>query len=113
MAEKPQDAAPDTPTLDPVAALQPLTPAFSMSTAWLENLSGLCSELASFAAERLRDDVKTQHAILHCKSFAELQHVQAQFLQRMLDQYAAETGRLAEIGTEMAANAQGRIKPDA
>jgi hypothetical protein len=84
-------------------ALKPLAPLGWMSTAWIESLADLGSELTSFVADRIREDVKTQHAILHCKSLAELQHVQAEFMQRAFDQYAAETGKLIEMSTEIAA----------
>jgi hypothetical protein len=113
MSQKSQTPADATPMIDLVAALRPFVPALSIGTAWLENLTDLCSESASFVADRLRDDVKTQHAILHCKSMVELQQVQSEFLQRMLDQYAAETDKLVAISTAMVANVQGRIKSDA
>ena len=52
-------------------------------------------------AERIREDVKTQHEILHCKSPAELQAIQARFVARAVEQYSAETGKLVEMSQEM------------
>jgi hypothetical protein len=97
-------APPPSPEVpDPISALRPLAPIAWMSTAWVESLADLGTEVTSFVAERIREDVKTQHAILHCKSMAELQHVQAQFVQRALDQYVAETGKLVEMSGKITA----------
>ena len=71
-----------------------------MSTAWIESLSDLSAEMVSFVAERIKEDVKTQHKVLHCKNMAELQHVQSEFLQKAMDQYQAETGKLMDMSTK-------------
>lgn len=72
-----------------------------MNTAWYEALSDMGSEVMSFVAERIKEDVKTQHQLLHCRDAAELQKIQAEFLQTTIDQYQAETGKLIEIGQKM------------
>ena len=69
--------------------------------AWMEGLSDLGNEAVQFVAERIAEDVKTQHAILNCKSPAELVAIQRAFLQKALDQYVAEGGKLARMGTEI------------
>lgn len=69
----------------------------SASTAWLESLSDMSAEVASFVADRIREDVKTQHKILHCKDMSELQQVQAEFIKKAVEQYQAETGKLVEM----------------
>ncbi|GEM_PF-3453059 len=74
--------------------------------AWLEFLSDFNSEVLSFLAERVREDVKTQHAILHSKDPEEMRHLQAEFLQTAIDQYTAETGKLVEMGQDAIARAQ-------
>ena len=70
-----------------------------MGTAWIEAVSDMRAEVAHFVAERIKEDVKTQHEILHCKNVADLQQIQAQFIQKAMDQYQAETGKLVEMGT--------------
>jgi len=70
-----------------------------MGTAWVEAISDMSAEVAQFVAERIKEDVKTQHEILHCQNVADLQNIQAQFIQKAMDQYQAETGKLVEIGT--------------
>lgn len=68
-----------------------------MGTAWMEAVSDMGAEVVSFVANRIQEDVKTQHKILHCKDFTELQQIQAEFFQKALDQYQAETGKLVEM----------------
>ncbi|MFK7878275.1 phasin family protein [Roseobacter sp.] len=71
-----------------------------MGTAWIEAVSDMSAEVAHFVAERIKEDVKTQHEILHCKNVADLQHIQVQFIQKAMDQYQAETGKLVEMSTK-------------
>lgn len=70
-----------------------------MNTVWMEALSDISAEVASFVADRIQEDVKTQHEMLHCKDIAELRHIQATFIQKVVDQYQAETGKLVEMST--------------
>ena len=73
----------------------------SMGIAWVEALSDMGSEVMSFVADRIKEDVKTQHKMLHCKDLGELQHIQAQFIQTAIDQYTAETGKLVQMSQEL------------
>ncbi|QPH52940.1 phasin family protein [Pontivivens ytuae] len=83
----------------------------AMGTTWAETMSELGSEVVSFMAERIREDVKTQHEILHCKNMSDLQKIQARFMQKAIDQYTAETGKLVEMSQTLFAPA--RKGPDA
>lgn len=91
----------ETP-MDAVTQLQEagFTNLMGMSTAWLEAIGEMQAEVASFVAERIKQDVKTQHEMLNCKNMADLQHIQAQFIQKAMDQYQAETGKLVEMSTK-------------
>ena len=71
-----------------------------MGTAWIEAVSDMSAEVAQFIAERIKEDVKTQHEILHCSNVADLQHIQAEFIQKAMDQYQAETSKLVEMSTK-------------
>ena len=73
----------------------------SIGTAWVEAMSDMGSEVISFVADRISEDVKTQHELLHCKDAAELQHIQAKFIQKAIDQYTAETGKLVKMSEEL------------
>ncbi len=90
--------APDV--LDTLAAV---TPAASwMNAAWIEAATEVGGELASFVAERMRQDIHLQQALLGCRSLAETQHVQAAFIQTAFDQYQAETGKLIAMTGKIA-----------
>jgi hypothetical protein len=64
----------------------------------LETWLDIGSEFQDFLAERIREDVKTQHRILHCTNPADLHKIQAEFVQKAIEDYSAETGRMLEIG---------------
>jgi hypothetical protein len=72
-----------------------------MGPAWVEAMSGLSSEVLSFFADRVREDAKTQHQLLHCKTFQDVQAVQAKFMERAYQQYTDETGKMIEKGSEL------------
>lgn len=110
MPDKAATQQPDPQMPEPIDALHPLASLAWMSTAWIESLGDLGSEVTSFVADRIREDVKTQHAILHCKSLAELQHIQAVFMQRAFEQYTVETGKLIEMSSEIAAKIKSSPK---
>lgn len=68
------------------------------NVAWLEGLGDMGAEFMNFLAERVKEDVKTQHELLHCKDVAEVQKIQSQFIQTAINQYQAETGKLMQMG---------------
>jgi hypothetical protein len=70
-----------------------------LSAAWFEALGDMSAEVVSFVADRIKKDVKVQHEIMHCKDLSEIQQIQSQFLQKAMDQYQSETGKLIEMGT--------------
>lgn len=72
-----------------------------VSTAWMEALSDMGAEFANFFAERIKEDVKTQHKVLHCNNIADLQHIQAQFIQKAMEQYQTETGKLVDMSAKV------------
>jgi len=71
-----------------------------LSAAWFEALGDMSAEVVSFVADRIKEDVKVQHEIIHCKNVTEMQHIQSQFLQKAMDQYQTETGKLVEMSTK-------------
>lgn len=72
-----------------------------MGADWVEKMSDLGSEALSFLSERVKEDVELQHKLLHCKDIKEVQHLQAEFLQKAINQYAEETGKMIEMGAAM------------
>jgi len=73
----------------------------SFGTAWVETLSEMGSEVLSFVADRIKEDVKTQHEILHCDDMTELQQIQARFVKNAIEQYTAETGKLVAMSQKV------------
>ena len=105
MAKAPQT---DTPSKDdaPLTAITQLQEAgfgnmVGLGAAWFETLGDMSAEVLSFVADRVKEDVKAQHEMMHCKSPSELQHIQSQFLQKAIDQYQAETGKLVDMGSKV------------
>ena len=104
-AQETEAKKPISSTTEPLDTLKQLQEAgfgnmMGMSTAWIESLSDLSAEMVSFVAERIKEDVKTQHEILHCKNVGDIQRIQAQFIQKAMDQYHDETGKLVEMSTK-------------
>lgn len=80
-----------------------------MGTAWVEAMSDLGSEFLSFIADRVKEDVQTQHQILHAKDVTEVQNIQAKFIQKAVDQYSAETGKMVELSKSALAKLPGGV----
>jgi phasin family protein len=105
----------DNPALAAIRDMQGagFASASTMGSAWLEAMSDLGSEVLSFVAERVKEDVQTQHQLLHAKSLTEVQHLQAEFVQKAVDQYSAETGKLVELSKVAVAKLPAaKIMPD-
>lgn len=98
---KPGKTGPDTAAEASLTALQRegLGQMAWMSAAMTETLAALGNEVIQFVSARIAEDFKTQHALLNCRDFAQAQQIQAEFLQKALEQYAAETGKLVQLGT--------------
>jgi hypothetical protein len=61
--------------------------------AWMD----MGTEAVRFVWDRLQQDIKTQQAMLACKSLEEIRKVQAEFFKSAQDQYAAEAQRMLEM----------------
>ena len=68
---------------------------------WFETMNELGTEMLKFIAERMKQDTQTQHDLLQAKGFAEIQHIQAQFVQKAIDDYSAEMAKLMELGKNL------------
>ena len=76
-----------------------------LGTAWMSNAGDVGTELMQFLAKRIKEDVRTQHEMLHCKDLTKLQDIQMRFVQTAMEQYAAETEKLLQMGSDMMAEA--------
>ena len=81
-----------------------------MSTNWIEAMAELNSEVVSFVADRIREDVQAQHEILHCKSLQDLQKTQMNFLEKAYEQYTSETGKLIKMSMDILPGAKSETK---
>lgn len=104
MAKKdaPNDAA--SPMANLLEAMQATKLSPMPQADWLERMADVGSEMLSFMAARVGEDVQTQHALMHAKGVAEVQHIQAQFFQKAMDDYAAETAKLVTMGKKIASD---------
>lgn len=73
--------------------------AMGFGAAWTAMVSDLSAEMLTFLSDRIREDLKTQHRLFHCRDAHELREIQAEFLQKAIDQYQAETGKLIEMSS--------------
>ncbi|SFR09447.1 hypothetical protein [Poseidonocella sedimentorum] len=97
-------AEPQSP-LDPDAIIRTFTeiqaaglgPVSWLGVRWLEATSDMGAEWLAFLAGRVREDVRLHHELLHAGTADRMQHIQARFLQKALDDYRDETGKLVEI----------------
>lgn len=101
----PESGAPDeaTQTISDLAALQAsgFGAMAGYGVTWAEALGELGSEVLSFVADRVRQDVEAQRRILGCKDVQELQEVQAEFIHDAIEQYTAETGKIVELSRKL------------
>jgi hypothetical protein len=67
---------------------------------WIETLGDLNAEAARFIAQRIAEDVDTQHKMLHCKSLKDFQHLQLDFFQTAMMQYEESAARMLAITTK-------------
>lgn len=118
MSKSPKTEA--TSPLEPERVLQTLTEAQSaglgslswLGTKWVETMSDVGAEWLSFVADRVKEDVKTQHALMHAKTLSDVQHIQATFLQKAMDDYHAETGKIVEFCSSAMAEIQEHARKD-
>jgi hypothetical protein len=80
----------------------------SAGRAFLEGMSTTRQEIADFLAERIRQDLDTQQAMLRCRSLDEFREIQAGYLKTALSQYGSEASRLMRLGSKLAAKSLER-----
>ncbi|MFZ1468120.1 MAG: phasin family protein [Paracoccaceae bacterium] len=69
-----------------------------MGTQWMETMSAIGSQILAFMSERVQQDVQTQHDLLNAKGIAEVQRIQAEFVQKATNDYVDEMAKLIELG---------------
>ena len=69
-----------------------------MGTGWITGLGDMSGEVMRFVADRIKEDVKTQHEILHAKDITEVQGIQTRFLRDAFTELRATTPIIGESG---------------
>lgn len=80
--------------------------AMTMTEAWAR----MVAEGAAFVAERVRADARAFSQAMTCRTPTELQDVQAAFVQKAMEDYQAEAGRMASLMEEAVSTASGRSR---
>jgi hypothetical protein len=108
-------AAKPAETPEPVTAAMvlPIAVGKVVTQAWMD----FGTEAIRFVWDRLQQDMKTQQALLACKSLEEFQAIQNEFFRSAQEQYAAEAGKLLDTlgkatSSVLAASAKARRYDD-
>lgn len=78
------------------------------SSAVLDSWERSREEITDFIAERIRQDLETQAALMRCRNLGEVGVVQAKFIGTAVAQYGGEVNRLLDIGRQLAERSLGR-----
>lgn len=76
----------------------------------LDMLSRARDEISSFVAERVRQDLDAQKALLRCRNIDEIRDVQVRFVRTAMDQYGGQAAQMLRIGGEVAARSFERAR---
>lgn len=72
---------------------------------WIECIAEMNADFIQFVADRIGEDIRTQHAILSCSDPKELERIRHRFFEKALADFSARTGREMKLprGTRSAA----------
>lgn len=71
---------------------------------WAEAIADIGAEWLQFTANRVSRDVQTLHELQRATSIQEIQAIQSKFLQRAIDDYQAESGRMTQLVSDAMAD---------
>jgi hypothetical protein len=103
--ESPEDRIIDQVTLSQQHTLERVEAAGS---AMLDSWERSREEITDFIAERIRQDLEAQAALMRCRNLGEVGAVQAKFIGTAVAQYGDEVQRLLDIGRRLAERSLGR-----
>ena len=69
--------------------------------AMLEGMVALQREIMEFGGARLQEDLETQSELAKCKDLQEAWKLQAEFAQKAMQQYTAETAKLVDLSAKI------------
>ncbi len=77
---------------------------------WLQTMTSLGTEMLNFVAERVKTDVQTQQELLKAKGLAEVQQIQARFIEKAMQDYRNEMARMMQLTQDKAATSPDTAK---
>ncbi len=87
------------PALDPASFAANLEPFFQAGTKALDTWRVVSEELLEFGKSRLTRNIEMSRKVTESPSLDKAFEAQADFARTMMQDYIAETGKLAELGT--------------
>ena len=96
---RPGNAFDANPALDPASFAANLEPFFQAGTKALDSWRVVSEEILAFGKSRLSRNIEMSRRVTESSSFDKAIEAQADFARTMLQDYIAETGKLAELGT--------------
>jgi len=87
------------PGMDPATFAANLEPFFQAGTKVLDNWRVVSEELMEFGKSRLTRNIECGRKVTACTSFDQAIEAQAEFCRSAMQDYIAETSKLAELGT--------------
>jgi hypothetical protein len=87
------------PSLDPTTFAANLEPFFQAGTRALDGWRVMSEELLEFGKSRLARNMEMSRKVTESPSLDKAMEAQADFARAMMQDYIAETGKLAELGT--------------
>ena len=91
------------PGLDPASFAANLEPFFQAGTKALDSWRVMSEELLEFGKSRLSRNMEMSRKVTEAPSLDKAIEAQADFARSMMQDYIAETGKLAELGTRAVA----------
>jgi hypothetical protein len=98
-AQRPGFAFDAIPGMDPASFAANLEPFFQAGTKALETWREVSEELLEFGKSRLTRNMEMSRKVSQSPSLDKAIEAQADFARSMMQDYIAETGKLAELGT--------------
>jgi hypothetical protein len=98
-AQRPGFAFDPIPGMDPASFAANLEPFFQAGTKALDTWREVSEELLEFGKSRLTRNMEMSRKVSQSQSLDKAIEAQADFARSMMQDYIAETGKLAELGT--------------
>lgn len=100
------------PGLDPTQFTANLEPLFSAGTRMMESWRVVSEELMEFGKTRLTRNIEVGRKVAHSTSIDEAMEVQADFARSLMQDYFAESSKIAELSTRALFDSLSVLQPE-